>query len=161
LCAGDAQTLACSHGGANFRQQSGKLRGCPFVRQNLFQAILENVERAGEQVERAFGLGRIVAITGQHFDPLALARNNSPPNDDVAKSHFRFAPTIVGPAIAKGRIPVAIGAGRRTSPAAHQARRITMSIAGSCSNFSAAFSIASRSSAASISPSLMDFGKAG
>jgi hypothetical protein len=53
------------------------------------------------------------------------------------------------------------GSGGGAPPLPHQARRITISIVGACSNFLAAFSIASRWSAASISPSLMDFGKAG
>jgi hypothetical protein len=52
--------------------------------QDTSQVILENVERA-------FGLGRIVPIAGQHFDALALARNNASPVHDKAKSHFQFA----------------------------------------------------------------------
>jgi len=41
--------------------------------QNPSQVILENVERAGEQGERALGRSRIMSISSQHFYALALA----------------------------------------------------------------------------------------
>jgi hypothetical protein len=133
----------------------------PVLFQNPSQVILENVERAGEYVERAFGIGRIVPIAGQPFNQPALASNNAPPVDDMAKSISILLCSIGGSANAKGGLSGCAQAARGASQAAPQARRITINIAGSCSNFLAAFSIASRSSAASISPSLMDFGKAG
>jgi hypothetical protein len=82
----------------------------PLVRQNLSQVILKNVERGGEQIERAIGFSRIAATTGQHFHALGLARNNASPVDDMAKSYFDFA--RLHRQLREGRLSGAIGTGR-------------------------------------------------
>lgn len=46
----------------------------PVLFQNSSQVILGNVESRVERVERAFGLGRIAALAGQHWEQCAALR---------------------------------------------------------------------------------------